>query len=91
LKWVQEFRNAHGRNDFIGSKDDDGKTVGVADYKKADGRFGPTRFVDGLGIMAEVNSRQEDGLYLSKSSRRPIRFLMRGNFITTAAARPNRN
>ena len=33
LKWICGFANASGGKVFIG-KDDDGKTVGVADFKK---------------------------------------------------------
>ena len=61
LKWVCGFANAHGGTIFIG-KDDDGKTVGVADYKKLMDDL-PNKIRDVLGIMAEVNLHEEDGLY----------------------------
>lgn len=61
LKWVCGFANAHGGTIFIG-KDDDGVTVGVADYKKLMDDL-PNKIRDVLGIMAEVNLHEEKGLY----------------------------
>jgi ATP-dependent DNA helicase RecG len=61
LKWVCGFANAHGGTIFIG-KDDDGKVVGVADYKKLMDDL-PNKIRDVLGIMAEVNLHEENGLY----------------------------
>ncbi len=61
LKWVCGFANAHGGAIFIG-KDDDGKTVGVADYKKLMDDL-PNKIRDVLGIMAEVNLHEENNLY----------------------------
>lgn len=61
LKWVCGFANAHGGTIFIG-KDDDGKTVGVGDYKKLMDDL-PNKIRDVLGIMAEVNLHEEGGLY----------------------------
>ena len=61
LKWVCGFANAHGGAIFIG-KDDDGKTVGLVDYKKLMDDL-PNKIRDVLGIMAEVNLHQENGLY----------------------------
>lgn len=61
LKWVCGFANAHGGAIFIG-KDDNGKTVGVADYKKLMDDL-PNKIRDVLGIMAEVNLHEENGLY----------------------------
>lgn len=61
LKWVCGFANAHGGTIFIG-KDDDGETVGVADYKKLMDDL-PNKIRDVLGIMADVNLHEENGLY----------------------------
>lgn len=61
LKWISGFANANGGTIFIG-KDDDGKTVGVADYKKLLDDL-PNKIRDVLGIMAEVNLHEENGLY----------------------------
>lgn len=61
LKWVCGFANAHGGAIFIG-KDDNGKTVGVADYKKLMDDL-PNKIRDVLGIMAEVNLHEENNLY----------------------------
>lgn len=61
LKWVCGFANAHGGTIYIG-KDDDGKTVGVRDYKKLMDDL-PNKIRDVLGIMAEVNLHEYGGLY----------------------------
>ncbi len=61
LKWVSGFANAIGGKIFIGI-DDDGKVVGVADYKKLMDDL-PNKIRDILGIMAEVNLHEENGLY----------------------------
>lgn len=61
LKWIAGFANAHGGTIFIG-KDDDGKVVGVADYKKLMDDL-PNKIRDVLGIMAEVNLHEENSLY----------------------------
>lgn len=61
LKWVCGFANASGGTIFIG-KDDDGATVGVADYKKLMDDL-PNKIRDVLGIMAEVNLHEDNGSY----------------------------
>ncbi len=61
LKWISGFANANGGTIYIG-KDDDGKTVGVSDYKKLMDDL-PNKIRDVLGIMAEVNLREDGGLY----------------------------
>ena len=61
LKWVCGFANAHGGTIYIG-KDDDGKTVGVAGYKKLLDDL-PNKIRDVLGLLAEVNLHEENGLY----------------------------
>lgn len=55
------FSNAHGGTIYVG-KDDDGKTVGLADYKKLMDDL-PNKIRDVLGIMAEVNLQDTGGLY----------------------------
>ncbi|MCY7346577.1 MAG: ATP-binding protein, partial [Pyrinomonadaceae bacterium] len=57
LKWICGFANAHGGTVYIG-KDDDGKTVGIEDYKKLMEDL-PNKIRDVLGIMAEVNLHEE--------------------------------
>jgi ATP-dependent DNA helicase RecG len=61
LKWVCGFANANGGTIFVG-KDDDGKTIGVADYKKLLEDL-PNKIRDILGIMADVNLHEENGLH----------------------------
>jgi ATP-dependent DNA helicase RecG len=53
LKWICGFANAHGGKIFIGM-DDNGNTVGVADYKKLLEDI-PNKVRDILGIMVDVN------------------------------------
>lgn len=61
LKWVCGFANAHGGTIYVG-KDDDGNTVGVADFKKLMEDL-PNKIRDVLGIMTEVNLHEEGGAY----------------------------
>ena len=61
LKWIVGFANSQGGTLFIG-KDDDGKVVGVSDYKKLMEDL-PNKIRDILGILPEVNLREEKGLY----------------------------
>lgn len=80
LKWVCGFANAHGGTIFIG-KDDDGKTVGVRDYKKLMDDL-PNKIRDVLGIMAEVNLREDGGLYFIEIVTPPysVPISLRGNY-----------
>lgn len=80
LKWVCGFANAHGGTIFVG-KDDDGKTVGVADYKKLMDDL-PNKIRDVLGIMAEVNLHDENGLYFIEIITPPysVPISLRGNY-----------
>ncbi|MDQ3042748.1 MAG: putative DNA binding domain-containing protein, partial [Acidobacteriota bacterium] len=80
LKWVCGFANAHGGTIFTG-KDDDGKTIGVADYKKLMDDL-PNKIRDVLGIMAEVNLHEEKGLYFIEISTPPysVPISLRGNY-----------
>ena len=80
LKWVCGFANAQGGTIYIG-KDDDGNTVGVADYKKLMEDL-PNKIRDVLGIMAEVNLHEEDGLYFIEIVTPPysVPISLRGNY-----------
>jgi ATP-dependent DNA helicase RecG len=80
LKWVCGFANAHGGKIFIG-KDDNGKVVGVADYKKLMDDL-PNKIRDVLGIMAEVNLHEENGLYFIEIITPPysVPISLRGNY-----------
>ena len=61
MKWVCGFANAGGGVIYIG-KDDDGKVVGVADYKKLMEDI-PNKVRDLMGILVDVNLHEEKGLY----------------------------
>ena len=53
LKWVCGFANAQGGVIFIG-KDDDGKVVGISDYRKLMDEI-PNQVKDLMGILVDVN------------------------------------
>ncbi len=80
LKWICGFANAHGGTVFIG-KDDDGKTIGVEDYKKLMDDL-PNKIRDVLGIMAEVNLHEDGGLYFIEIITLPysVPISLRGNY-----------
>jgi ATP-dependent DNA helicase RecG len=59
LKWLCGYANAEGGTLFIG-KDDNGKTVGFADAETLLEEI-PNKVRDILGIMAQVNLREEAG------------------------------
>jgi ATP-dependent DNA helicase RecG len=61
LKWIVGFANSNGGTIYIG-KDDNGKVVGVADYKKLMEDL-PNKIRDILGIMVEVNLHEDTGLH----------------------------
>jgi ATP-dependent DNA helicase RecG len=61
LKWVCGFANAQGGVIFIG-KDDNGKVVGISDYKKLMDEI-PNKVKDLMGILVDVNLNKENGLY----------------------------
>lgn len=61
LKWICGFANAQGGVIFIG-KDDNGKVVGVSDYKKLMDEI-PNKVKDLMGILVDVNLHDEKGLY----------------------------
>lgn len=80
LKWVCGFANAHGGTIYVG-KDDDGKTVGLADYKKLMDDL-PNKIREVLGIMAEVNLHEENELYFIEIITPPysVPISLRGNY-----------
>jgi ATP-dependent DNA helicase RecG len=59
LKWICGFANAQGGTIFIG-KDDSGKTVGLTKTKKLLEDL-PNKIRDVLGIIPEINLRNEKG------------------------------
>jgi ATP-dependent DNA helicase RecG len=59
LKWVCGFANAQGGVIFIG-KDDNGKVVGISDYKKLMDEI-PNKIRNAMGITAEVNLNEDYG------------------------------
>jgi ATP-dependent DNA helicase RecG len=61
LKWVCGFANAQGGAIYIG-KDDDGKVVGIPDYKNLMDDI-PNKIKNSLGITSEVNLLQEHEKY----------------------------
>jgi ATP-dependent DNA helicase RecG len=61
LKWVCGFANAQGGVVYIG-KDDNGKVVGINDYKKLMDEI-PNKVKDLMGILVDVNLHEETGLY----------------------------
>lgn len=61
LKWVCGFTNAQGGLIFIG-KDDNGKVVGIKDYKKLMDDL-PNKVRNTMGISVEVNLHQEKEKY----------------------------
>ncbi len=80
LKWICGFANAHGGTIYIG-KGDDGKTVGIADYKKLMDDL-PNKIRDVLGIMAEVNLHEDGGLHFIEIIVPPysVPISLRGNY-----------
>jgi ATP-dependent DNA helicase RecG len=61
LKWIVGFANSQGGTIYIG-KDDNGKVIDVPDYKKLMEDL-PNKIRDILGIMVEVNLREEKALH----------------------------
>jgi ATP-dependent DNA helicase RecG len=61
LKWVCGFANANGGVIYVG-KDDNGKVVGVTDYKKLMDEI-PNKVKDLMGILVDVNLHDENGLH----------------------------
>jgi len=61
LKWICGFANAKGGFLIIG-KDDNGEIIGVEDYKKLMDEI-PNKIQNHLGIICDVNLKQQDNLY----------------------------
>src|SRR5690606_12935747 len=61
LQWVCAFANSKGGKLIIG-KDDKGNTVGVAKEKKLSEDI-PNQIIQKMGIVAEVNIKEENSLY----------------------------
>lgn len=61
LKWVCGFANAYGGYIYIGVEDDSHKIVGVENSKRLMEDI-PNKIVTNLGIVADVNLRQVEGL-----------------------------
>ncbi len=60
LQWICGFANANGGKLFIG-KDNDGKIIGIQNHKRLMDEL-PNKIRDLLGISAEVNLLEENGL-----------------------------
>ena len=61
LKWICGFANAKGGTLIIG-KDDNGKLVGVSDYKKLMDDI-PNKVLNFLGILCDISLEEENGKY----------------------------
>lgn len=61
LKWICGFANARGGRIYIGVRDD-GKIVGIPDSKKLLEDI-PNKIKDTMGILADVNLLERDGLF----------------------------
>jgi len=61
LKWICGFANAKGGILIIG-KDDKGNIVGIDDFKKLMDEI-PNKIQNHLGIICDVNLKQQDNLY----------------------------
>ena len=80
LKWVCGFANAQGGVIFVG-KDDNGKVVGVADYKKLMDEV-PNKVKDLMGILIDVNLHDENSLYFLEIITQPyaVPISLRGRY-----------
>ena len=80
LKWVCGFANAQGGVIFIG-KDDNGKVVGISDYKKLMDEI-PNKVKDLMGILVDVNLHDENGLYFLEIITQPyaVPISLRGRY-----------
>ena len=80
LKWVCGFANAQGGVIFIG-KDDNGKVVGISDYKKLMDEI-PNKVKDLMGILVDVNLHDEKGLYFLEIITQPyaVPISLRGRY-----------
>src|SRR5665213_2718335 len=80
LKWVCGFANAQGGVIFIG-KDDNGKVVGISDYKKLMDEI-PNKVKDQMGILVDVTLHEEKGLYFLEIITQPyaVPISLRGRY-----------
>ena len=80
LKWICGFANAQGGRIYIG-KDDDGKVIGVDDYKKLMDEI-PNKVRNLMGITVEVNLFEEDGKHYIEIVVQPysVPISLRGRF-----------
>ena len=80
LKWVCGFANAQGGVIFIG-KDDNGKVVGISDYKKLMDEI-PNKVKDLMGILVDVTLHEEKGLYFLEIITQPyaVPISLRGRY-----------
>ena len=69
LKWICGFANANGGVMYIGINDN-GKVTGVSDYKKLMDDI-PNKIRNTMGITAEVNLREKDGVYFIEITTKP--------------------
>ncbi len=69
LKWICGFANAQGGIIFIG-KDDNGKVVGIDDYKKLMDDI-PNKIRNAMGISSEINLHEEKGKYFIEINTHP--------------------
>lgn len=86
LKWVCGFANANGGAIHIG-KDDDGKVVGIADYKRLLEEL-PNKIRDVLGIIAEVNLHERGGSHFIEiiTPPYPVPISLRGRYYYRSGA-----
>jgi ATP-dependent DNA helicase RecG len=80
LKWICGFANAQGGRIYIG-KDDDGKVIGIDDYKKLMDEI-PNKVRNLMGITVEVNLFEEDGKHYIEIAVQPysVPISLRGRF-----------
>lgn len=87
LKWVCAFANGQGGMLVIG-RDDEGRAVGVADARKLLEDL-PNKVRDLLGVVVQVNLREEDGRDLLELvvQAYPTPISYRGHYYLRTAAR----
>lgn len=80
LKWVCGFANANGGVIYVG-KDDNGKVVGINDYKKLMDDL-PNKIRNSLGITAEVKLHEEEMKYFIEIKTHPysVPISLRGRY-----------
>ena len=80
LKWICGFANASGGVIYVG-KDDDGKVVGISDYRKLMDEI-PNKVKDLMGILVDVNLHNEKGLHYIEIITQPyaVAISLRGRY-----------